>query len=155
MGKGRFVSSNAGSRFAARAASAGVSGYERPREVTVGADGVRLAAPALTLLERMALRAGGEAAKAVAPQDPPKRLAGRPKKQAPSPVAELAAQVWDDVTNGAGVVLATPLKPSSTARGDDGALYMRGVMSAEAARLKRIARLKKEAAEAKKKGRGR
>ena len=61
----------------------------------------------------------------------------------------LAARLWDEVTEGAGVVhvrhLSKPPQELTEAN-------FAGVASAEAARLRRIARLKKEAAEAKKKG---
>lgn len=70
--------------------------------------------------------------------------------EAPSTLLHaLAARVWDDVTGGAGVVhvrhLSKPPQELTEAN-------FKGVASAEAARLRRIARLKKEAAEAKKKG---
>lgn len=67
-------------------------------------------------------------------------------------VGALAARVWDEVTGGAGVVLATPVEPAPARVKAAEELHFRSVQSAETARIKRIARLKKEAAEAKKKG---
>jgi len=71
--------------------------------------------------------------------------------EAPSTLLQsLAARVWHDVTDGAGVVRSRTLSGAEEKAAEG--LYMQGVDSAEAARLRRIARLKKEAAEAKKKG---
>jgi hypothetical protein len=70
--------------------------------------------------------------------------------EAPSTLLHaLAARVWDGVISGAGVVHVRHLsKPPQ----DLTEANFKGVASAEAARLRRIARLKKDAAEAKKKG---
>lgn len=73
----------------------------------------------------------------------------------PLPVASpllhaLASRVWHEVTGGTGVVKVRVLTPEQEKAAES--LYLRGADSAERARLKRIARLKKEAAEAKKKG---
>lgn len=70
--------------------------------------------------------------------------------EAPSALLHgLAARVWHDVTDGAGVVHARHLsKPPQELTEAN----FKGIASAEAARLRRHARLKKEAAEAKKKG---
>ena len=73
----------------------------------------------------------------------------------PLPVASpllhaLAARVWHQVTDGAGVVHVRSLTAEQEKAAER--VYMRGVDSAERARLARHARLKKEAAEAKKKG---
>lgn len=71
--------------------------------------------------------------------------------EAPSTLLQsLAARVWHDVTDGAGVVRSRTLSGAEEKAAEG--LYMQGVDSAEAARLRRHARLKKEAAEVKKKG---
>lgn len=58
----------------------------------------------------------------------------------------LAARIWDEVTEGAGVVYVSPSPASERVRMD--ALALKGEMSAERARLARHARLKSEAAAA-------
>lgn len=63
----------------------------------------------------------------------------------------LAARVWDDVTGGTGVVGTSRVLTAQEEKAAE-VLYMRGASSSERARLARHARLKKEAAEAKKKG---
>ena len=63
----------------------------------------------------------------------------------------LAARVWTDVTDGAGVVETSRTFSAEEEKAAE-RVYMRGVDSAERARLARHARLKKEAAEAQKKG---
>lgn len=75
---------------------------------------------------------------------------GEPLPVASSLFHTLAARVWDEVTDGAGVVHVRTLNAEQEKAAER--VYMRGVDSAERARLARHARLKKEAAEAKKKG---
>lgn len=71
--------------------------------------------------------------------------------EAPSTLLHvLAARVWDEVTDGAGVVKVRSLSAEQEKVAE--AVYMRGVDAAERARLARHARLKKEAGKAKKKG---
>lgn len=84
------------------------------------------------------------------------RTYGDPPSGPSSLLGSLAARIWDDVTGGAGVVLqgGTEVKPAINAHEVKAAeeLHFRSVQSAETARLRRIARLKKEADEVKKNG---
>ncbi|NMM77062.1 hypothetical protein [Acidovorax sp. SRB_24] len=73
---------------------------------------------------------------------------GVPLPQASSLLVDLAARVWSDVTEGAGVVHSRMLSAAEEKAAER--IYQKGADSAERARLARHARLKREAGAASK-----